>query len=693
MEMKIVCLLFGELLFSFLRAEAQSPILFKDEFNDNINDWSIGSGSNYSAGIENGKFVLTTLVEDKGRYYTVSPYFDYTKDFSLEASFVQKSGMIDNGLGLMWGKEDNQYNTFNISSNGYYQIRSPEKRPGLNEWVKYQKIKPLGQLNQLRIEQRNAKLYFFINNNQVMITQPLPLYGKGIGFVNNTQMVLEIDDFIFRHDVTINLLSNLTETLEKENLGSKINSIYDEVSPKINAKGNTLYFGRKHSHENIGGLDDKDDVWSSALDDTTWSQAKNIGNPINSTAADNLISISTDENTMIFAIVDGFGIREKTNTGWTDLKDIGIKYVNEDKFMEGCFAADGKAMLFTIMNKDNVSYDSQKIERDVYVALKNKQGEWSLPMNLGRDVNTAEDEYSPFLSSDGKTLYFASKGWPGYGDADIFMTKRLDDTWKKWSQPINLGPQINTRRFDAYYSIPASGEYAYLCSSFNSVGKSDIIRIKLPQNIRPDPVVLLSGRTLNEKTKEPISANIKFDNLVTAQEIGEAISNPSEGSFSLALPYGYNYGIHAAADGFLSVNENVELLDVGSYSEIQKDLYLVPLEIGESFQLKNVFFEQGKSFLKPESFPELDRLAKVLIENPSIHIELSGHTDNIGKTNLLRVLSQNRVGTVMNYLESKGVSAKRMEGRGIGASQPLEKNDTEAHRKQNRRVEFKITKK
>lgn len=273
------------------------------------------------------------------------------------------------------------------------------------------------------------------------------------------------------------------------------------------------------------------------------------------------------------------------------------------------------------------------------------------------------------------------------------MSKRLDDSWKKWSQPINLGPHINTRRFDAYYSIPASGEYAYLCSSFNSVGKSDIIRVKLPQNIRPDPVVLLSGRTLNAKTIEPISADIKFDNLITAQEIGEAISNPSAGSFSLALPYGYNYGIHAADEGFLSVNENVELLHVGSYAEIQKDLYLVPIEIGESFQLKNVFFEQGKPLLKSESFPELDRLAQVLHENPSIHIELSGHTDNIGKANLLKVLSHNRVVTVMKYLESKGISAKRMDGRGYGGNQPIEKNDTEAHRKQNRRVEFKITKK
>jgi outer membrane protein OmpA-like peptidoglycan-associated protein len=159
------------------------------------------------------------------------------------------------------------------------------------------------------------------------------------------------------------------------------------------------------------------------------------------------------------------------------------------------------------------------------------------------------------------------------------------------------------------------------------------------------------------------------------------------------LPYGINYGGHAEAKGFLSVSENIEILQAGSYTETQKDLYLVPLEVDESIQLNTVFFEQGKPLLRAESFPELNRLAQILKDNPSIHVKLSGHTDNVGNINMLMELSQNRVSTVKKYLEAKGIASKRMEGQGYGASQPIEKNDTEAHRKMNRRVEFRITKK
>jgi outer membrane protein OmpA-like peptidoglycan-associated protein len=685
--------LIGILLLFFFSTKAQLPILFKDEFTNNSNGWGIGSSSDYSAKIEGGRFVLTTLEEDNGRYFTVSPFMDHSKDFSLEASFLQKSGMTDNGLGLLWGLGDDQYNAFKISISGDYRINSPEKRKGLNEWIKYKKIKPLGEVNQLRIESRNEKIYYYINGEQVATTKTLPLYGNGLGFVNNTQMVLEIDDLVFRQDLKINLPATQVVNIEKENLGTQVNSIYDEVTPRISANGNSLFFSRKSSVDNIGGVEDQEDVWYSTLQNGTWGKSMNVGAPINSATIDNLISLSTDENTMIFAISEGFGIRERRGESWSEKENIGIKYVNEDKFLEGCLSSDGKAMLFTIMTKDNVSYNSKKIERDVYVALKDKKGKWSSPINLGKSVNTSEDEYSPFLSSDGKTLYFASRGWPGYGSTDIFMTKRLDNSWKKWSEPINLGPQINTISFDAYYSIPASGEYAYMCSSLNSVGLTDIVRIKLPQSIRPEPVVLISGRTLNAKTKKPISTDIKFDNLALGQEVGEAISNPSSGSFSLVLPYGFNYGLHAAAKGFLSVNENLELVNVGTYTEIQKDLYLVPIEVGESIQLQNVFFEQGKPILKSESFPELDRLAEILKDNPSIHIELAGHTDNVGSPNLLLVLSQNRVITVKKYLEDKGIASKRVEGKGYGSTQPIEKNDTEEHRKMNRRVEFRITKK
>jgi outer membrane protein OmpA-like peptidoglycan-associated protein len=273
------------------------------------------------------------------------------------------------------------------------------------------------------------------------------------------------------------------------------------------------------------------------------------------------------------------------------------------------------------------------------------------------------------------------------------MSKRIGSGWTNWTEPVNLGPEINGTGFDAYYTIPASADYAYMVSNINSYGKADIVRVKLPDMIKPEPVVMLLGRTLNAKTKNPVSAEILFEDLVEHKEVGEAISDPKTGSYRITLPNGKNYGIRAVAKGFLSVNENLELMSITQYAEIEKDLFLVPIEVGETMQLNNVFFEQGKPILKSQSFPELDRLVEIMVENPSIKIELAGHTDNVGNKEALMKLSQDRVSAVRAYLEKKGIKKDRVDGKGYGSTQPIAPNTTEENRQRNRRVEFKITKK
>jgi outer membrane protein OmpA-like peptidoglycan-associated protein len=273
------------------------------------------------------------------------------------------------------------------------------------------------------------------------------------------------------------------------------------------------------------------------------------------------------------------------------------------------------------------------------------------------------------------------------------MSRRLSDDWKQWTEPVNLGLGINTVGFDAYYTLPASGEHGYMVSNISTLGMTDIIRFKIPPAVKPDPVVLISGRVLNAKTQEPLPAMIKFDDLTTGKEVGEARVNPRTGDFRIALPAGKNYGYHAAASGYLSVSENLELVNLKEYSELKKDLLLVPIEIGESIQLKNVFFVQSKAELKPESYPELDRLVKIMKDNPTIEIEINGHTDNQGLPAANLELSEKRVEAVRQYLVSKGVQPKRMSGKGYGGSRPIAPSTTEENRQMNRRVEFKIVKK
>jgi outer membrane protein OmpA-like peptidoglycan-associated protein len=232
-----------------------------------------------------------------------------------------------------------------------------------------------------------------------------------------------------------------------------------------------------------------------------------------------------------------------------------------------------------------------------------------------------------------------------------------------------------------------------MVSNLDSYGLADIVRIKLSSEAKPDPVVLVRGKTLNAKTGKPIAASISFDNLTVNEEVGKANSDPKNGAYSIVLPYGVNYGLQAMATGYLSVNENLELVSINIYQEIQKDLFLIPIEVGESITLNNVFFEQGRPILKKESYAELNRLAEVLTGQTSMQIELSGHTDNVGSRDKLIQLSTDRVETVRRYLISKGIAAKRITGKGYGPDKPIAPNDTEENKRRNRRVDFSITRK
>lgn len=686
------------LLFISVAVQAQPPVLLREDFSSNKDGlWWTGKGDNYIISMERGKYILTTVQKDKGRFITISPYIDSKKDFVMEATFVQKSGTDNHGYGFLWGDNANGKNhSFTVTSTGYFQVMSPEKKPKLNEWMVTDKIKPLGQENLLKIEQRKARLYFFINNQQVLETEALPLYGTRLGFITYTNMVLEIDNFVLRHDLKINLPPNLATGLVKENLGSQVNSPYDDLGPIITADGRTIYFGRENAPENIGGKNDGEDIYiTTSTDGVTWSKGKNLGAPINTAETNNMAAVSADNNMLIFCKSDGFQIRKRTKNGWSEPEYLNVRFKNEAKTMEANLSADGKAIVFTSKLAQNLFYsaDEELSEKDIYVTLQDEKGNWGVPINLGKQINTTGDELSPFLAADGRTLYFATNGRPGYGSYDIFMSKRTGNSWTEWTEPVNLGPEINTNSFDAYYTLSAAADYAIMVSDRNSIGASDLVRIKLPEAIKPDPVVLLMGRTLNAKTKQPVSADIFFEDLTSRKEVGEAISDPNTGSYRITLTKGKNYGIRAEAKGYLSVNENFELASVTEYKEINKDLLLMPIMVGESIMLNNVFFEQGRPALKSQSFPELDRLVEIMQDNPTVKIELGGHTDNVGNKDALKTLSENRVKAVKEYLVSKGINKDRITGRGYGGTVPVVPNTTEANRQRNRRVEFKIVKK
>ena len=494
-------------------------------------------------------------------------------------------------------------------------------------------------------------------------------------------------------EAKINLAGTLSFSTRPVNLGASINSRYNEIMPVISPDGNTLYFNRK-DHPGNTGSHPNDDIWLASMDPFGfWKPSVNIGAPLNNTGHNYITAISPDGNVALLgnvyqpngSMAPGLSISYKENRSFGPPAKLVIQnFDNLSDYGEYHLAADGKTIVMTIERKD--SYGG----KDVYVSFLGKYGRWSEPMNLGSKVNTAGTEMSPFLAADGKSLYFSSNGFSGYGKNDMYLTRRLDDSWKNWSEPQNLGHEINSEKWDAYYSIPASGDYAYFSSEKGSIGKADIFRIKLPREIQPDPVVLVKGVVVNDKTGKPVRAKILYETLKDGKEVGVAISNPSNGEYQIVLPAGKNYGFRAEAEGFLSVTEHIYLEEKDAYEERRVNLSLVPIFVGETVVLNNIFFRPGRAEFIEDSKPELGRLLDFLQGSPKIRIEVAGHTDNTCQENQCIRLSTARAKAVSEWLISKGIGKSRIEYKGYGSTSPIADNNTSEGRKKNRRVEFTI---
>lgn len=511
---------------------------------------------------------------------------------------------------------------------------------------------------------------------------------------------------------------NTVTKMVMENLGSNVNSSAGELCPVITADGKTLYFVRDGHSNNFSSQD----VWYSSRTGDGWSQAVHPGEPLNYRGKNSSISnVSTDNNQLLIRgafedgeyVGSGLSVLEKNKKGeWKNPRKLEIinfkKYSSLGTYNNSVLTPDGKHLLFAFGD------DGNKGNHELYVSHLVLKDKWHKPKSIkdfsqlvGKALNNNSwtepekikvlsqweySEFAPFMAADGVTLYYSTNKPGGQGNQDVWMTRRLDDTWQNWSEPVNLGPSVNTSDWDAYYTLDARGEEAYMTSSANSLGSSDIVKIKLVTEIRPNPVVLVSGKVYNAKTKEPLGASIEYEDLSAGKNVGVAQSNPQTGEYKIVLPYGKNYGFMAYAEKYISVSDNVDLSTVESYKEINRDLYLVPLEVGTTIRLNNIFFDVSKSTLRPESYPELDRLAGLMMQNSKMQIQISGHTDNVGSDDANLKLSEERSKAVVEYLVSLGLPAERLSNKGYGETVPVGSNDTEEGRQLNRRVEFTILK-
>jgi outer membrane protein OmpA-like peptidoglycan-associated protein/Tol biopolymer transport system component len=438
-----------------------------------------------------------------------------------------------------------------------------------------------------------------------------------------------------------------------QNLGATVNSMNNETVDNISPDGNTLFISG-----DFEGTFGKFDIYTATKDENGWTSLKHFPMPINSEYQDEACNLTADGNVLIFSSDRKGGVGEYLAYG-------------------------------------NLRNGSDMGNMDIWVSEKQDDGYWGEPINLGESINTPFAERAPYLHPDGKTLYFSSNAHPGFGKLDVYKSTRLSDTsWTEWSKPINLGKNINTVEDDWGYVITASGDSAVFAARNRTIGYGnwDLYSVSLPDKFRPNPICTINGnvRDINGK---PLKVDIVWEDLQTKKTIGKVSSDPRTGKYFINLPLGKFYGYYAEKDGYYPISNNVNLINGKEGYNYKVDITMVSpsqLKNDETIELKNIFFDYDDYSLRRESEPELDRISRFLAQNKELKLQIEGHTDNNGTQEYNQKLSEQRAKAIKEYLVKKGISANRLKAIGYGDSRPAYANVGEQEMSKNRRVEIRI---
>ncbi len=472
-------------------------------------------------------------------------------------------------------------------------------------------------------------------------------------------------------------------TFKPINLGKEINSSHPEYLPILSIDGSELIFTRRLTGTN-------EDFFVSKKDSSGWGMAKPAGGNINTPQSEAAQTLSADGDWMIYAASgreDSYGnydlyMAQKTNEEWEDVYHFGLG-INTDQWeAQPSLSPDRKDLYFASRRPGGFG------GIDIYVSHLKPNGYYSQPENMGPGINTSGDDQCPFIHADNQTLYFTSNGWPGYGDDDLFVVRKQPNG--EWGKPENLGYPINTIEKEGTMCIAADGKTAYYAADRNdSYGGLDIYSFELREDVRPVKTLWVKGKITDKNTGKPVVSTLELNNLATHQTISH-IQTDDAGNYFMTLPVGKDYAFNVNSKGYLFYSDNFLMANKSPDSTYIKNILLEPIASNASVVLKNIFFEVNKYELNPESQTELDNLVRLLNENPTMEIEISGHTDNVGKPSDNMVLSNNRAKAVVNFLISKKINPARLVAKGFGETKPLADNKTEAGRLQNRRTEMRV---
>lgn len=481
---------------------------------------------------------------------------------------------------------------------------------------------------------------------------------------------------------------------EPVNIGSAINTRYDEYWPSLSADESILVFTAQIPiDENNPQVyrNRQEDFFYSEFKDGRWQPAKNAGYPPNTSNNEGAQSISANGKILFFTACnrdEGLGrcdlyFSEKKGDRWTKPLNLGPPVNTASNEKQPSVSADGRVLYFVS------DRGGGRGGYDVWISRRSNDGTWQEALNAGDSINSEGDEQSPFIHPDNQTLYFSSTGWPGLGRYDIYMSRKNESD--RWLPPVNLGYPINTWNNEEGLIVNARGNKAYFSSDRLSGQGRDIFEFDLYNEVRPVKVTYMKGKVFDAETLQRLQARFELIDLNTGSLVMESYSEIVTGEFLVCIPASTDYALNVSKKGYLFYSDHFSLQNVFDREEpYLKDVPLQPIKLGQSIILKNVFYEYNSWELIERSRIELDKVVQMMQENPTLKIEIGGHTDNTGTPEYNLGLSDRRAASVTDYLSSHGISAERMTAHGYGLTQPVATNETEEGRATNRRTELKI---
>jgi outer membrane protein OmpA-like peptidoglycan-associated protein/tetratricopeptide (TPR) repeat protein len=479
---------------------------------------------------------------------------------------------------------------------------------------------------------------------------------------------------------------NASYVFAPKNLGDSVNSTSSEYYPSVTVTDDALVFTRRTGNARedfmLSGINSKD----------SFNKAAPLDGDINLEPRKGAITVSQDGDWLFFAAdiagagLGGFDIYKSiyTPSGWSEQENLGDS-INTD-FWESspAISPDKRALYFSSTRPGGYG------GADLYVSYLKPNGRWTEAVNMGSSINTAGDELAPFIHADNQTLYFTSDGLPGYGGSDLFVLKKLSNG--KWGVPENMGYPINTIENEGSLAVAADGYTAYYASDReDSRGGLDIYSFTLPAHARPFKTIYVKGVVTDFISKKGLPANLELTDNATGTIINK-VQTDELGHYFITLPEGKDYTFTVNRKGYLFFSSAYALSGAAPDSTYIKNIALEPIKLASNFVFTQVLFDNNSYALLPASLPELNKLVQILEENPGMHIQISGHTDNVGKAADNLVLSTSRAKAIVQYISGKGIATERLTYKGFGSTEPIATNETAAGRALNRRTSFTITK-